>query len=226
MDPSPVRLHHSTAAEIKARLDAERSHAVFLVVRGPGREQRIVPLDEHGGRVTIGRGDAADVCLQGDSRVSRLHAELAPAGGEWLLVDDGLSRNGSFVNEERVVGRRRLADRDVIRIGASYLVFRRPGGGEDGTAYDSDGVSPTLTPAQRRVLVALCRPLAGNHMSASPATNPQIAQELFLSVPAVKTHMRALFNALAIDDDLAQNQKRRRVVERAFQCGLVSEHDF
>ena len=226
MDPPPLRPHQSSPAEIKARLEAERTHAVFLVVRAPGADQTIMPLDEHGGRVTIGRGTAAHVCLEADSRVSRLHAELVPAGGEWLLVDDGLSRNGSFVNEERVVGRRRLADGDVMRIGASYLVFRRPGGGEDGTTYDEDGIAPTLTAAQRRVLIALCRPLAGNHTSASPATNPQIAEELFLSVPAVKTHMRTLFAVLAVDDELAQNQKRRRVVERAFHSGLVSEHDF
>ena len=225
---SPIGRHQSSAAEIKARLEAERAHAAFLVVRRSGGEQRIVALEEHRGRITIGRGSTADVCLEDDNRASRLHSELVPIGGEWLLVDDGLSRNGSFVNQERVAGRRRLVDGDVIRIGATQLVFRRPGAAGDGTEYDSDGTHarPALTNAQRRVLVALCRPLSAGRQAAAPATNPQIADELFLSVAAVKTHMRALFAALRIEPDLAQNQKRRRVVERAFQTGLVTEQDF
>ena len=203
-------------------------HAAFLVVHGSDGEQRIVALEEQEGRVTIGRGSTADLCLEGDTRASRLHAELAPVGGDWLLVDDGLSRNGSFVNQERIVGRRRLVDGDVLRIGATQLVFRRPGPSDDGTAYDSGTTHarPSLTVAQRRVLIALCRPLSAGRHAASPATNPQIADELFLSVAAVKTHMRALFVALGVEGELAQNQKRRRVVERAFQTGLVTEQDF
>lgn len=226
--PSPVRPHASSAAEIQARLEAERAHAAFLVLRTPEGEQRIVPLEEERAPVSLGRGSTAAVCLLGDSRVSRLHAEIAVAGGEWLLVDDGLSRNGSFVNEERVAGRRRLADGDVLRIGATQLVFRRPGATGDETTYQADGshAPVRLTPAQRRVLVALCRPLSQGRHSASPATNPEIAEELFLSVAAVKTHMRALFAALEVEDDLAQNQKRRRVVELAFHAGLVGDHDF
>jgi hypothetical protein len=42
------------------------------------------------------------------------------------------------------------------------------------------------------VLIALCRPFKGGRSDATPATNPQIAGELFLTVAAVKTHLRAL----------------------------------
>jgi hypothetical protein len=227
VDPSPVSAHQSSAAEIKARLEAERTHAAFLIARMPDGNQRIVPLHDEGAAISIGRGATADVCLAGDDRVSRLHAEVAASAGAWMLVDDGLSRNGSFVNEERVTGRRRLSDGDVLRIGATQLVFCQPGAGGDATTYhgSQSQLGPQLTPAQRRVLVALCRPLGGGRQAASPATNPEIAEQLFLSVAAVKTHMRALFAALAVEEDLAQNQKRRRVAERAFHLGLVSEHD-
>ena len=50
-----------------------------------------------------------------------------------------------------------------------------------------------LSEAQRRVLVALCRPFKESSGYATPATNQQIAAELFLTVDAVKTHLRALF---------------------------------
>jgi pSer/pThr/pTyr-binding forkhead associated (FHA) protein len=48
------------------------------------------------------------------------------AGGSWLIVDDGLSRNGTFVNGERVTGRRRLQDGDHIGAGTTPLIFSDP----------------------------------------------------------------------------------------------------
>jgi DNA-binding NarL/FixJ family response regulator len=51
-----------------------------------------------------------------------------------------------------------------------------------------------------------------------------IAEELVLSVDAVKTHLRALFARFAVED-LPQNAKRARLVELAFQAGIVSRQD-
>jgi DNA-binding NarL/FixJ family response regulator len=70
----------------------------------------------------------------------------------------------------------------------------------------------------------LCRPFRDAGAFASPASNQQIAEELFVSTEAVKTHMRALFRRLGVED-LPQNRKRARLVELAFQHGLVSPHD-
>jgi predicted ArsR family transcriptional regulator len=83
---------------------------------------------------------------------------------------------------------------------------------------------PRLSEAQRRVLLALCRPYKEPGPFTTPATNQQIADELFLSVEAIKTHLRALFGKFGVED-LPQNQKRAKLVERAFQTGLVSERD-
>ena len=77
-------------------------------------------------RATIGRLEHNQLALGWDPEVSRTHAQLELVGGEWMLADDGLSRNGSFVNGERVPGRRRLADGDVLRVGRTTLVFRAP----------------------------------------------------------------------------------------------------
>jgi DNA-binding NarL/FixJ family response regulator len=74
------------------------------------------------------------------------------------------------------------------------------------------------------VLVALCRPFKEGAAFATPATNQQIADELTLSVDAVKTHLRALFEKFGVES-LPQNQKRVALVERALQSGLVSERE-
>ena len=47
----------------------------------------------------------------------------------WVLVDDGLSSNGTFVNGERLNGTRRLDDGDTIRFGTT-TVTRGEFGGE------------------------------------------------------------------------------------------------
>ena len=44
------------------------------------------------------------------------------------------------------------------------------------------------------------------------------------AVDAVKTHLRVLFAKFGIEQ-LPQNQKRMRLVERAFYSGAISERD-
>ena len=82
----------------------------------------------------------------------------------------------------------------------------------------------SLTAAQKRVLVALCRPFKESAVFVTPPTNDQIAQELFLSVDAVKKHLRILFEKFGVEH-LPQNEKRARLVERAFAGGFISERD-
>ena len=84
-------------------------------------------------------------------------------------------------------------------------------------------VSELLTPAQRRVLVALCRPFRDGGY-ATPATNQQIADELVVTVDAVKSNLRALFAAFGVDD-LPQNQKRASLAMKALRSGVVSRRD-
>ena len=122
---SPAAAHSSTPAELAQRLEAERRGLPFLFWRGP-EGQRILTLETGRDRVTVGRGPEVDIALDADEQVSRLHAEIERIGGEWTIADDGLSRNGSFLNGERVGGRRRLADGDELRFGATMVVFRVP----------------------------------------------------------------------------------------------------
>ncbi len=131
----------------------------------------------------------------GTPRSRALHAELERIGEHWTVSDDGLSRNGTHVNGERVVGRRRLHDGDVVRFGRTAAIFRQPLQVDlTETEVASEVVDrASLSEAQRRVLLALCRPFKESTGYVTPATNQQIADELFLSVDAVKTHLRALF---------------------------------
>ena len=218
--------HQATAAELKARIEAERSGAPFVVLYDGDSDQRLVALSGPAERLSIGRAHDAAICLAWDSQVSRLHAELVRVGEHWLIADEGLSRNGTYVNNERISGRRRLADRDVVRIGLTQLLYRSPVARTDPSTVLGEGaeVAGSITPAQRRVLVALCRPFAGGATYATPATNPQIADELFLTVAAVKTHLRGLFQAFDIEA-LPQQEKRHRLVALAFSSGVIGERD-
>ncbi|HEV2812655.1 MAG TPA: FHA domain-containing protein [Solirubrobacteraceae bacterium] len=221
LDDTPLAPHAATPAELQQRVLAERRGDPFLVYRRDPGGQQLHALHPGLDRVTIGRGPSNDVALPWDTEVSRVHAELERLGGEWTLVDDGLSRNGTWVNGTRIAGRHRLRDGDVVQIGQTLLAYRIPDP-EDSrptVAAGRGSAAPTLTAAQRRVLEALCRPYKESEF-ASPATNQAIAEELFLSVDAVKAHLRALFAAFGIEE-LPQNQKRSHLAMRAMQLGLV-----
>ena len=225
MSDSPLGPHQATPVELRERIAAERRGGSFLVLRDGDGVQRIVELSA-GERVSLGRSAECDVVLDWDDEVSGIHAALEPVGTQWLVADDGLSSNGTFVAEERVPGRRRLRDGDVLRLGRTAIAFRQPAGTRVVTTRLSDqrDLAASVTPAQRRVLVALCRPFKGQATASTPATNPQIAAELHLSLGAVKSHLRALFHNFGIDE-LPQQEKRRKLVALAFATGLVSDRD-
>ncbi len=215
-----------SAPELKAQIEAERLGRPFLVYRDSDDEQRILVIEEGVASIWVGRSPSADIELAHDEQVSKLHAQLEVVGAECTLLDDGLSTNGSFVNEERVSGRRLLRDGDVLRFGRSPVLYRSPSGpGADSTVVAGDfGTAAGVSPAQRRVLVELCRPFKDAPAFATPATNQEIAEALHLSVDAVKTHMRALFEKFAVED-LPQNRKRVALAERALGTGIVSQRD-
>lgn len=215
--------HSLSPAELTSLLEAERKGGAFLAHRDGAGDLRLAALGQFTS-VTIGRGEHNDIELGWDPEVSRIHAQLELVGADWTLLDDGLSRNGSFVNGERVVGRRRLSDGDVLRLGRTSIVFRAPGPAAKSTAVGDAAALVRLTEGERRVLVALCRPLTVPGTSAVPASNREIAAELHLSPDGVKTHIRALFAKLGIED-LPQYRKRTELAQRALQAGLIAPRD-
>ena len=71
--------------------------------------------------IVIGRMSECDITIP-DTNVSRRHAQIRPSGSGFSIADLG-STNGTLVNGERLVTEKRLADGDIISVGASHLRF-------------------------------------------------------------------------------------------------------
>ena len=208
--------------ELQDLIRIERLGEPFLFLRDGDGAQQLVRLE--GDRLLVGRAPGSDLTIGWDMRVSGVHASLERRGPSWVIEDDGLSRNGTFVNGERLRGQRTLRDGDVIAVGDTNLGFRHPEIEPVlATVSVPTAAPPEVSEAQLRVLVALCKPLGGEAPSA-PATNEQIADELFLSLSAVKGHLRVLFARFGLDE-APQNQKRLLLAERALQTMVVRPTD-
>jgi hypothetical protein len=209
-----------TVRELVAVRAAERVGGPFVLLRDAEAALVLQPLE--GEQLRIGRAPDNHLILDWDGEVSRAHARLERVGGRWAVVDDGLSRNGTYVGTERVHGRRVLSNGDVVRIGQTSLVARGIVDALGETITSADTASAiALSPAELRVLAALCAPCVRDPAGPiAPASNPEIAEELVLSVAGVKTHMRALFAKFDVEE-LPQNRKRAELARRAMALGLV-----
>ena len=220
---SPLDRGVATPAELREQILAGRRESPFLLYRDGDDRQVIVELHEDRRRVTIGRRAANDIVLGWDDEVSRLHAEVEHVGSSWVVSDDGLSHNGTLVNGQHLEGRQRLRDGDVLAIGGTLIAYCTPGEASTVSAPTrtglQSGVAVSLTPAQRRVLTALCRPYR-DASYAAPPSNQQIADELFLTVQTVKGTLRQLFDAFGIRG-VSQNQKRSELAVRALRTGVI-----
>ncbi|HEX6389822.1 MAG TPA: FHA domain-containing protein [Solirubrobacteraceae bacterium] len=98
----------------------------YLMYRTRGGRLELLSLPGSWEQINIGRSPGAEISLAWDGQVSAVHALLERAGDDWVLVDDGLSRNGSFVNGEKIMGRRRLLDGDELRFGRTTVLFHAP----------------------------------------------------------------------------------------------------
>ncbi len=188
----------------------------FLLYRDLDERQLLLELSPELSRVTIGRRLTCDLPLPWDSEVSRVHAELVRMGADWILCDEGLSHNGTFVNGERVRGRRRLGAGDAIKIGATLISVcgpEHPSTAAPTRAAGRRDALPVVTPAQRRLLAILCRPLLADGYGA-PVSNREIAAELVISVDTVKGTLSALFELFGVTG-LPQNAKRAALAARA-----------
>jgi len=167
---------------------------------------------------TVGRGDGIDVALT-DPTVSRLHAELVRRGPYLYVSDLGLSANGTRVNG-RPVGRRLLADGDVVAFGAARC---RVGGLDlkevaEPAADPRRGNAPDLTRRESEVLTALCRPALSQEAFVAPATAREIADELVVTVAAVKQHLLRLYAKFRIAEGVG---RRARLANEVISLGVV-----
>ena len=79
---------------------------------------------------------------------------------------------------------------------------------------------PQLTPRERDVLAALCRPVLSGTSYTEPASIREIAAELFVSEAAVKQHLLRLYDKFEIYSDTPR--RRVRLANEARRLGLTS----
>jgi hypothetical protein len=163
------------------------------------RGRELCALDSD--RVTVGTLESNDLVVDGDG-VSRVHGVFERIGDAWCVRDLG-SRNGTFVNGARIIGDRVLHSGDEVVLGRLRLVFRGPTRGQATTAIAQ---APLLTPRERDVLVALCRPLLAGDAFTEPSSIRAIAAELVVSEAAVKQHLSRLYEKF---DRGGQGERRR-----------------
>ncbi|MCC7392111.1 FHA domain-containing protein [Candidatus Sumerlaeota bacterium] len=71
----------------------------------------------------LGRTADNDVAIPG-TQISSRHAVIYYSAGKWVLRDE--SKNGTYVNDQRVTGEHLLNTGDAIRIGKTIVQFRDP----------------------------------------------------------------------------------------------------
>src|ERR1700758_450053 len=120
-----------------------------------------------GQRVTIGKAPTNAVPLEHDMTVSRVHAVLENLGFAWSVRDVG-SRNGTYINGEKISAERVLRSGDELRVGNSRLIFWEVKQADEATVNEPTvsaepaQLPPRLTPRELEVLEVLCRPLVSD----------------------------------------------------------------
>jgi transcriptional regulator of acetoin/glycerol metabolism len=147
----------------RGRGESTDTHTVAELVAAAGHPLPglVLVFDRHGpslrafhvdGPRKIGRDDAMDIVID-DGKVSRLHVELAPTHGGFVVTDAG-SRNGTYVSGRRMGPERITAPFGcVIRIGRALLIAMRDVRPFDATvAGDASLIGgPSLDPVRRAI---------------------------------------------------------------------------
>jgi FHA domain-containing protein len=219
-------------ALLSERIREERRGVPFLSYRDNAGKQQVFDLDGSTPRVRIGRRPTNDIALPWDNEVSRSHASILRAAERWVLIDDGRSRNGSFVNGQRVSDRRALEDGDILRFGDTLILYRAPlatdvralkWGDPRSTTASATGLPDAvfLSETQRRVLMALCGVLEEDAKTVG-SPDLEIAKQLSLDVQAVRENLWALSHVFDTEE-LPEEQRVARMVERARDSGIVAK---
>ena len=180
---------------------------------------RVVLLDRD--RLTIGRGDDNDIPLADDPKLSRVHAAFERYGKGWSVNDLG-SRNGTFVNGQRLWRERILQTGDEVKAGNTVLVYRAERRTIEPTPTEGGTGVLRVTPREYEVLAALCSPLLEGELFTEPASTREVADALVITEAAVKQHLLHLYDKLAIHDS---ERRRARLANEAFRRGLLTQAD-
>lgn len=105
------------------------------VVQGRNRDRQY-PLAD--GEIFVGRDQGCQIVINDDS-VSRRHARVL-LENDSCVIEDLQSRNGTYVNGERIDGRVALKNRDRVEIGITLFEYRSSSGaGRESSAVQYEG---------------------------------------------------------------------------------------
>lgn len=154
-----------------------------------------------GDGVVIGRGDVS--VRIADGKASRQHARVRMRGGLWF-VDDLDSRNGTFVDGERIATPWRGVPR-TIRVGECLFVPIADLGAAPEPLVDADGTiaGPTLRAAWRRIEAA-ARTGAIVHLHGETGSGKEIAARRFHRASPRHAGPFVAVNCATIPADIAE----------------------
>ena len=135
--------------------------------------------------LSIGRSREADIPLL-DDKVSRVHCGIRLSDGEFYLKDLK-SRNGTFVNGQRVDDTATLKAGDRIQVGSTVFVLETASEQEDaqkalGTVQDAMADGKGYTTILKEIVEDIPPPAPAAASAATPATRSAIK----ITHPAIK----------------------------------------
>jgi transcriptional regulator with PAS, ATPase and Fis domain len=129
----PTQTHDDVAADAALTLGRPAARLIrFFRADAPAVDMDEFHLERHAAW-TLGRVDSstavdagwetAHVFSRDDALMSGRHARLTRAASSWQIEDTG-SKNGTFVNAERIEAPRALRSGDIVECGSSFFVYR------------------------------------------------------------------------------------------------------
>ncbi len=118
-EPPPSAVLHSATVRTPAPKTISRRRTLIGSLTPDNAPDTVHPLLEP--EYTIGRASANGIVIQ-DGSVSGTHARITRKP-EGFFIEDLQSRNGTFINGEKVTEKRLLSDGDLIRVGKIIMTF-------------------------------------------------------------------------------------------------------
>ena len=155
----------------------------------------------------MGKGPRNDIVVA-DPAVSAAHAMIRIENGEYVVNDLG-SRNGTFINGERIIAPRPLKHGDVIGMGLSKITFRLGNHSETGAIDVTEIIPPPMPP-----------PLTEDSLAAAAIAEGLVNSGDIERLRGGDAGGRRLYRAL-FEDGLANEQSLRDLMSRTFHIPTI-----